>query len=134
MSWQDYITNLLSNDGVEDASIIGLDGSVWASCETGWLRNLSLSEVKALCGSHGDMFCNGATLAGKKCAIVRDDPDAHTLDLKMKVTDKDPDPLFITVGQSHKALVIARGKKGGTGGHVNPHVFKIVEHLRQLGF
>lgn len=42
MSWQEYITNLLSNEGVEDATIIGLDGSVWAACETGWLKDLSV--------------------------------------------------------------------------------------------
>ncbi|KAF7696403.1 profilin-1 [Silurus meridionalis] len=139
MSWDSYIQSLTKSEWLDDAVIIGHtpgQESVWASSPGGWLSGVTAAEVKTLVANdRSSLFANGVTLAGRKCTVLRDALHAdgqNTMDLKMKITEKDPNPLPFTVGKTHKALVIAKGVKDAPGGKVNPPVYDITAYLRKM--
>ncbi|XP_027007919.1 profilin-1 [Tachysurus fulvidraco] len=139
MSWDSYIQSLTKNEWLDDAVIIGHtpgQESVWASSPGGWLNGVTAAEVKALVASdRSSLFSNGVTLAGKKCTVLRDALNVdgqNTMDLKMKTSDRDPDPFPFTIGKTMKALVIAKGVKDAHGGKVNPPVFDMTAYLRKM--
>ncbi|MCM8651663.1 profilin, partial [Lactiplantibacillus sp. E932] len=110
--------------------------SVWASAPGGWLSQVTAAEVKALVASdRSTLFANGVTLAGKKCTVLRDALNVegqNTMDIKMKTSEKEPDPFSFTIGKTHKAIIIAKGVKDAHGGKVNPPVFDMTGYLRKL--
>jgi len=58
-----------------------------------------------IAGDRGSLFANGVTLAGRKCTVLRDALNVdgqHTMDIKMKTSEKEPDPFSFTIGRSHK--------------------------------
>ncbi|TRY93626.1 hypothetical protein DNTS_030344 [Danionella cerebrum] len=138
MSWDSYVTNLTSSEWVDDAVIIGLtpgQETVWASAPGGWLSGVTAAEVKKIVDSNrGDLFASGVTLAGRKCTVLRDNLNMdgqNTMDIKMKITETNQDPLSLTIGRSLKALIIAKGVKDAHGGNVNSPVFTMTAHLRK---
>ncbi|KAG9269434.1 profilin-1 [Astyanax mexicanus] len=139
MSWDSYIQNLTKSDWLDDAVIVGHtpgQESVWASSPGGWLNGVTAAEVKAIVASdRSGLFANGVTLAGKKCTVLRDALNVdgqNTMDVKMKTSDKDPDPFPFTIGKTMKALIIAKGVKDAHGGKVNPPVFDMTAYLRKM--
>ncbi|XP_026056147.1 profilin-1 [Carassius auratus] len=139
MSWDSYITSLTKSEWVDDAVILGCtpgQESVWASAPGGWLSQVTAAEVKALVASdRSTLFANGVTLAGKKCTVLRDALNVegqNTMDIKMKTSEKEPDPFSFTIGKTHKAIIIAKGVKDAHGGKVNPPVFDMTGYLRKL--
>lgn len=64
------------------------------------------SEVKAIIASdRSTLFANGVTLAGRKCTVLRDALNVdgqNTMDIKMKTSEKEPDPFSFTIGRAHK--------------------------------
>ncbi|XP_059402914.1 profilin-1-like [Carassius carassius] len=139
MSWDSYITSLTKSEWVDDAVILGCtpgQESVWASAPGGWLNQVTAAEVKALVASdRSTLFANGATLAGKKCTVLRDALNVdgqNTMDIKMKTSEKEPDPFSFTIGKTHKAIIIAKGVKDAHGGKVNPPVFDMTAYLRKM--
>ncbi|XP_042567337.1 profilin-1-like [Cyprinus carpio] len=109
MSWDSYITSLTKSEWVDDAVILGCtpgQESVWAAAPGGWLNQVSASEVKAIIASdRSTLFANGVTLAGRKCTVLRDALNVdgqNTMDIKMKTSEKEPDPFSFTIGRSHK--------------------------------
>lgn len=64
------------------------------------------SEVKAMIASdRSGLFANGVTVAGRKCTLLRDNLNVdgqNTMDIKMKTSEKEPDPFSFTIGRSHK--------------------------------
>ncbi|XP_016107504.1 profilin-2-like [Sinocyclocheilus grahami] len=81
------------------------------------------------------LFSNGVTVAGKKCTVLRDALNVdgqNTMDIKMKTSEKEPDPFSFTIGRSHKAIIIAKGVKDAHGGKVNPPVFDMTAYLRKM--
>ncbi|XP_016115884.1 profilin-1 [Sinocyclocheilus grahami] len=139
MSWDSYISSLTKSEWVDDAVILGCTAgqeSVWASAPGGWLNQVTASEVKAMIASdRSSLFANGVTVAGKKCTILRDALNVdgqNTMDIKMKTSEKEPDPFSFTIGRSHKALIIAKGVKDAHGGKVNPPVFDMTAYLRKM--
>ncbi|XP_016405076.1 profilin-1 [Sinocyclocheilus rhinocerous] len=139
MSWDSYISSLTKSEWVDDAVILGCTAgqeSVWASAPGGWLNQVTASEVKAMIASdRSSLFANGVTVAGKKCTVLRDALNVdgqNTMDIKMKTSEKEPDPFSFTIGRSHKALIIAKGVKDAHGGKVNPPVFDMTTYLRKM--
>ncbi|XP_016305630.1 profilin-1-like [Sinocyclocheilus anshuiensis] len=139
MSWDSYISSLTKSEWVDDAVILGCTAgqeSVWASAPGGWLNQVTASEVQAMIASdRSSLFANGVTLAGKKCTVLRDALNVegqNTMDIKMKTSEKEPDPFSFTIGRSHKALIIAKGVKDAHGGKVNPPVFDMTTYLRKM--
>lgn len=139
MSWDSYISSLTKSDWVDDAVIIGHAAgqeSVWASSPGGWLSKVTPAEVQAIVANdRSSLFASGVTLAGKKCTVLRDALNVdgqNTMDVKMKTSDKDPDPYSFTIGKSHKAIIIAKGTKDAHGGKVNPPVFDMTAYLRKM--
>ncbi|XP_051517577.1 profilin-1-like [Myxocyprinus asiaticus] len=139
MSWESYISSLTNSEWVDDAVIIGhLPGqeSVWASAPGGWLSQVTPKEVQAIVANdRSSLFANGVTLAGRKCTVLRDALNVdgqNTMDVKMKTSEKEPDPFSFTIGKSHKALIIAKGVKDAHGGKVNPPVFDMAAYLRKV--
>ena len=124
---------------MDDAVILGAtpgQESVWASAPGGWLSGVTAAEVKAILNTdRGKLFCNGVTLAGKRCTVVRDAlfvDGQFTMDVKMKTSEKEPDPFSLTIGKSISALIIAKGVKDAHGGKVNPPVFDMALYLRKM--
>ncbi|XP_066526198.1 profilin-1 [Hoplias malabaricus] len=139
MSWDSYITTLTGNDWLDDAVIVGHtpgQESVWASSPGGFLKDITAAEVKVLVATdRSGLFANGVTLAGRKCTVLRDGLNLegqHTMDIKMKTSDKYPDPFPFTIGKTMKALIIAKGIKDAHGGKVNPPVFDMTLYLRKM--
>ncbi|XP_042569869.1 profilin-1 [Cyprinus carpio] len=139
MSWDSYITSLTKSEWVDDAVILGCtpgQESVWAAAPGGWLSQVSASEVKAIIASdRSTLFANGVTLAGRKCTVLRDALNVdgqNTMDIKMKTSEKEPDPFSFTIGRAHKAIIIAKGVKDAHGGKVNPPVFDMTTYLRKM--
>lgn len=64
------------------------------------------SEVKAMIASdRSSLFANGVIVAGRKCTVLRDALNVdgqNTMDIKMKTSEKEPDPFSFTIGRSHK--------------------------------
>ncbi|KAK2886054.1 hypothetical protein Q8A67_016891 [Cirrhinus molitorella] len=138
MSWDSYISSLTKSEWVDDAAILGStpgQESVWAAAPGGWLKNVTAAEVKAIIASdRSSLFANGVTLAGRKCTVLRDALNVegqNTMDIKMKTSEKEPDPFSFTIGRSHKAIIIAKGVKDAHGGKVNPPVFDMTTYLRK---
>ncbi|XP_016107494.1 profilin-2-like [Sinocyclocheilus grahami] len=109
MSWDSYISSLTKSEWVDDAVILGCTAgqeSVWASAPGGWLNQVTASEVQAMIASdRSGLFSNGVTVAGKKCTVLRDALNVdgqNTMDIKMKTSEKEPDPFSFTIGRSHK--------------------------------
>ncbi|KAA0887916.1 profilin, partial [Enterobacter hormaechei] len=94
------------------------------------------SEVQAIVANdRGGLFANGVTLAGRKCTVLRDALNVdgqNTMDIKMKTSEKEPDPFSFTIGKSHKAIIIAKGIKDAHGGKINPLVFDMTAYLRKM--
>ncbi|XP_062871486.1 profilin-1 [Trichomycterus rosablanca] len=139
MSWDSYIQSLTKSEWVDDAVIIGHapgQESVWASSAGGWLSGVTAAEVKAIVANdRGSLFANGVTLAGRKCTVLRDAllvDGQNTMDVKMKTSEKEPDPFSFTIGKSQKAVIIAKGTKEAHGGKVNPPVFDMTAYLRKM--
>lgn len=139
MSWDGYISNLTKSEWVDDAAILGLtpgQESVWASAPGGWLSQVTAGEVQAIIASdRGTLFANGVTLAGRKCTVLRDALNVdgqNTMDIKMKTSEKEPDPFSFTIGRSQKAIIIAKGVKDAHGGKINPLVFDMTAYLRKM--
>ncbi|KAA0855671.1 hypothetical protein EYC92_26050, partial [Enterobacter hormaechei] len=139
MSWDSYISSLTKSEWVDDAAILGLtpgQESVWASAPGGWLSQVTASEVQAIVANdRGGLFANGVTLAGRKCTVLRDALNVdgqNTMDIKMKTSEKEPDPFSFTIGKSHKAIIIAKGIKDAHGGKINPLVFDMTAYLRKM--
>ncbi|ROL01450.1 Beta-enolase [Anabarilius grahami] len=139
MSWDSYISSLTKSEWVDDAAILGLtpgQESVWASAPGGWLSQVTASEVQAIIANdRGGLFANGVTLAGRKCTVLRDALNVdgqNTMDIKMKTSEKEPDPFSFTIGRSQKAIIIAKGIKDAHGGKINPLVFDMTAYLRKM--
>ncbi|XP_043088552.1 profilin-1 [Puntigrus tetrazona] len=139
MSWNSYIDSLTKSEWVDDAVILGCtqgQESVWAAAPGGWLSQVTPAEVKAIVASdRSGLFANGVTLAGRKCTVLRDTLNVegqNTMDIKMKTSEKEPDPFSFTIGRSMQALIIAKGVKDAHGGKVNPLVFDMTAYLRKL--
>ncbi|XP_067301544.1 profilin-1 [Pseudorasbora parva] len=138
MSWDSYISSLTKSEWVDDAAIVGIapgQESVWASAPGGWLSQVTAAEVQAIVSSdRSSLFANGVTLAGRKCTVLRDALNVdgqNTMDIKMKTSEKEPDPFSFTIGKSQKAIIIAKGVKDAHGGKINPLVFDMATHLRK---
>ncbi|KAM9444720.1 profilin-1 [Clarias gariepinus] len=141
MSWQGYIDSLMKNEWVADAAIFGYAAgkeSCWAAKPDGWLKDITAAEIKVLVANdHSSLFANGVTLAGRKCTMLRDAlhvDGQNTMDLKMKTSDKEPDPFPFTVGKSQQAVVVARGIKDAHGGKVNCPVYDMTAYLRKMNY
>ncbi|XP_056092572.1 profilin-1 [Rhinichthys klamathensis goyatoka] len=139
MSWDSYISNLTKSEWVDDAVILGLtpgQETVWASAPGGWLSQVTAGEVQAMIASdRGTLFANGMSLAGRKCTVLRDALNVdgqNTMDIKMKTSEKEPDPFSFTIGRSQKAIIIAKGVKDAHGGKINPLVFDMTAYLRKM--
>ncbi|XP_051947388.1 profilin-1 [Xyrauchen texanus] len=139
MSWESYISSLTKSEWVDDAVIIGHAAgqeSVWASAPGGWLSQVTPKEVQAIIASdRSSLFANGVSLAGRKCTVLRDALNVdgqNTMDVKMKTSEKEPDPFSFTIGKSQKALIIAKGIKDAHGGKINPPVFDMAAYLRKM--
>ena len=139
MSWDSYISSLIKSEWVDDAVILGCtpgQESVWASAPGGWLNQVTASEVKAMIASdRSSLFANGVIVAGRKCTVLRDALNVdgqNTMDIKMKTSEKEPDPFSFTIGRSHKAIIIAKGVKEAHGGKVNVPVFDMTTYLRKM--
>ncbi|KAA0706458.1 Profilin-2 Profilin II [Triplophysa tibetana] len=139
MSWDSYISSLTKSEWVDDAVIIGHAAgqeSVWASTPGGWLCKVTPAEVQAIIANdRSGLFANGVSLAGRKCTVLRDTLNVdgqNTLDVKMKTSEKEPEPFSITIGKSQKALIIAKGVKDAHGGKINPPVFDMAAYLRKM--
>lgn len=88
-----------------------------------------------IASDRSSLFANGVTLAGRKCTVLRDALNVdgqNTMDIKMKTSEKEPDPFSFTIGRSHKAVIIAKGVKDAHGGKVNPPVFDMTAYLRKM--
>ncbi|XP_056305741.1 profilin-1 [Danio aesculapii] len=139
MSWDSYISSLTKSEWVDDAVIIGAapgQESVWASAPGGWLSGVTPAEVQAIITKdRGTLFSSGVTLAGRRCTVLRDALNVdgqNTMDVKMKTSDKEPDPFSFTIGRSMNAIIIAKGVKDAHGGKVNPPVFDMTAYLRKM--
>ncbi|KAG9346413.1 hypothetical protein JZ751_006724 [Albula glossodonta] len=139
MSWQSYIDNLTADGVVIEAAIAGCESgqeSVWAS--KGEFCKITPAEIRQLMASdRSSLFSTGVTMGGVKCTVLRDNLNTdqnHTMDLKTKSSDTQPDTFNITVGKSNKALVIVKGAKDTHGGKLNPRAFSMAEHLRKSGY
>uniref|UniRef100_A0AAY4BPY5 Profilin n=1 Tax=Denticeps clupeoides TaxID=299321 RepID=A0AAY4BPY5_9TELE len=109
MAWQQYVTNLMSGDFVLDAAILGHEAgaeSVWASNPGGTFGRITPAEIKALVANdRSAMFAGGVTLGGQKCTVLRDALNVdqqHTMDIRTKATDADPDTYSICIAKTNK--------------------------------
>ncbi|XP_036381631.1 profilin-1-like [Megalops cyprinoides] len=139
MSWDDYITNLMSGGEMKDAAIVGCvsaSESVWAAHPTGQFKAITAAEIRQLVGKdRSSFFSNGVTLGGIKCTVLRDTlNDENSMDLRTKASEADTQTCNISVGKSNTALVILKGNHGVHGGTVNVKAFNMAEHLRKSGY
>ncbi|XP_028821219.1 profilin-1 [Denticeps clupeoides] len=141
MAWQQYVTNLMSGDFVLDAAILGHEAgaeSVWASNPGGTFGRITPAEIKALVANdRSAMFAGGVTLGGQKCTVLRDALNVdqqHTMDIRTKATDADPDTYSICIAKTNKALVLVKGKKDTHGGKLNFKAFEMADYLRKANY
>ncbi|KAM7376814.1 hypothetical protein PAMA_013540 [Pampus argenteus] len=136
MSWKSYIDNLTAKDStgvcvVDQAAICGItDLTVWAS-STGF--TVSDTEIKQLAGKRQSFCQSGVHIGGLKCRLLRDDMDTegiYCLHLKTSA-DSEGNAYNVCVGQSLKALIIAKGTKEANGGQISEKVFSVVDYLRK---
>ncbi|KAM7366718.1 hypothetical protein PAMP_016129 [Pampus punctatissimus] len=136
MSWEAYITNLKGIDStgaypVDQAAICGIsDFSVWASTPG---FSLSVEEIKKLAGDRKDFCQNGTHVGGVKCRLIRDNMEmegVYCVHLKTSA-DGEGNSYNVCVGRTHKALIIAKGKKEANGGQISEKVFSLVDYLRK---
>ncbi|KAM3927165.1 profilin-1-like [Leptodactylus fuscus] len=107
MSWQEYITSLMTPE-VKDACICGSNPpSIWASEPGGFLSKMTTEEIAALASPDRTCFrINGLTLGSVKCSLLRDDfEESHTMDLRTKCANG---PTFNVV--IAKEIVVRRGR------------------------
>ncbi|KAJ8372529.1 hypothetical protein AAFF_G00281800 [Aldrovandia affinis] len=138
MSWDDFVGSLLKEDGVVDVAIWGYlpsNQTRWAAMKGGELENLTLEEVKGfLTHDRSSLFCNGVTVAGNKCTVVRDQLEVeamNTLDLHSKGTGSPGDhkPAYV-VGTSKSALIVVKGGERVPCNKLNMAVYKMIHYLR----
>ncbi len=58
-----------------------------------------------IASDRSSLFANGVIVAGRKCTVLRDALNVdgqNTMDIKMKTSEKEPDPFSFTIGRSHK--------------------------------
>lgn len=91
------------------------------------------SEVQAIVANdRSSLFANGVTLAGRKCTVLRDALNVdgqNTMDIKMKTSEKEPEPFSFTIGKTIK------GERANTIQHaftLNIHIS--VQHQQKNKF
>ncbi|XP_069042880.1 profilin-1-like [Lepisosteus oculatus] len=140
MSWDGYVTSLMTGGECQDAAIVGYETgaqSVWAAAKGKTFEKLTQGEIAAVTSKdRSSFFINGVTLGGVKCSVLRDrlnEDGEWTMDLRTKSAEGQP-TYNITIAKSNKALVLVQGAENIHGGILNSKAFKMAEHLRKSNY
>ncbi|MBN3301450.1 profilin-1 [Amia ocellicauda] len=140
MSWNEYVSNLMAGNEVQDAAIAGCEPgahSVWAAAPNGHFGKITPDELAVLMGKdRSSFFINGVTLGGVKCSVIRDrinEEGDWCMDLRTKSINGS-ETFNISVAKSNKAVVIIKGCKDVHGGALNKKAFDMASHLRKSNY
>jgi len=132
MSWDGYLDNLAGhcNNSLDNAAIIGFDGSKWTTDGNARSLKITPAEAKTIGTAmqnqdFSSFQSSGIHIAGVKYQFLRGE---ETL-----VLGKKKDHGAITIQASKSAVVIGHMIEGKSQGDVNKGVAVIAEYLESLG-
>ncbi|WP_411025446.1 profilin [Salmonella sp. s55004] len=126
MSWDSYISvQLVGTGDVKQASILGLDGSVWATSDG---FNVSAPEAQAMIAGFdkaSDLHAKGVHACGIKYLTLNVTPT--TIYCKKGSTG-------LTIAKTGRAVVIGRYEDNMQPGKCNIAVEKLADYLKEQGY
>ncbi|CAO3697365.1 unnamed protein product [Rhizopus stolonifer] len=126
MSWQTYVdNNLIATQQVSEASIYGLNGSIWATSAGFQLQPAEVQEVIAGFSNPDPIRANGIHIAGAKYFAIKADE-------RSIYGKKNADGVCIV--KTTQAILVATYKDGIQPGNCAKIVEGLADYLISVGY
>ncbi|KCV68452.1 hypothetical protein H696_04746 [Fonticula alba] len=123
MSWDSYITSILSSKDITQAAIHGHDGSVWAT-SSGF--NVTPAEVKAALDTmNGSNTTGTVNLAGVNYILLRFEDKSVFLKKGKEGA---------VIAKTDRAVIIGTYGDGVSPGNANVAILKMADYLSEAGY
>ncbi|KAF9315737.1 hypothetical protein BG003_002684 [Podila horticola] len=126
MSWQAYVdTNLVGTHKVSKATIIGLDGSLWATSAGFQVGGDEAKKLVAAFSSSDDAFSSGLFIEGKKFVTLN--ADANVIRARSGATG-------VICAKTSQCVLIGYYNENVQAGDCSVVVENLAEYLRNSGY